>query len=212
MEDYTKVVWQQLWRSIDHRRNGDWDSCFEDLQKRYAEPQRHYHIWQHIKQCLVEWESVRYVVINPEAIAAAIFYHDAVYDPKASGNEALSAELFAKDARRAHLTDFFIWKVTRLILATKHIEIPSEEDAHFMIDIDLSILGQEETYFDEYERQIRQEYVYVPSVSFAMGRSGILNRFRAHEYIYLTPYFRRKYEESARRNIDRSLERLASMM
>jgi predicted metal-dependent HD superfamily phosphohydrolase len=61
-------------------------------------------------------------------------------------------------------------RVCRLILATKTHESDGQAEQALMLDVDLSILGSEPIHFSEYERQIRQEYSWVPlEVSFPNG-------------------------------------------
>jgi predicted metal-dependent HD superfamily phosphohydrolase len=101
-----------------------------------------------------------------------------------------------------------IKQVEELILATKHVAPPATPDAQFLVDIDLSILGQRPSAFDEFERAIREEYRHVDEPSFRAGRSEILRRFLDRPFIYFTHVFRRRYEQQARSNLNRSLERL----
>src|SRR5439155_17414596 len=77
-----------------------------------------------------------------------------------------------------------------------------------LIDVDLSIFGQPESRFEEYERQIREEYAWVPATIFAAKRAEILRRFLARERIYSTNFFQQKLERRARENIQGSLRRL----
>ena len=79
-----------------------------------------------------------------------------------------------------------------------------------MTDIDLSILGREVKRFDEYEHQIRQEYAWVPELTFIEGRFAVLKKFLERESIYATDFFRQKYEAQARANMTRALRRLSS--
>jgi predicted metal-dependent HD superfamily phosphohydrolase len=48
--------------------------------------------------------------------------------------------------------------VRDLILATRHDVSPPGGDAALLVDVDLAILGSPAERFDEYERQVRQEY------------------------------------------------------
>src|SRR5438270_618282 len=70
--------------------------------------------------------------------------------------------------------------VSRLVLATKS-HVSTEVNAAVLIDVDLSILGQSEARFKEYERQIREEYSWVPETIFAAKRAEILEGFLTRE-------------------------------
>ena len=63
---------------------------YERITAMYAEPHRHYHNRQHIADCLTEFDHVREVAVEPDAVEFAIWFHDALYDPCAGDNEALS--------------------------------------------------------------------------------------------------------------------------
>jgi len=65
----------------------------------------------------------------------------------------------------------------------------------------LSILGQPDARFREYEAQIRREYEWVAGASFVARRAEILERFLARERIYTTDPFFSKYERQARTNL-----------
>ena len=76
------------------------------------------------------------------------------------------------------------------------------------MDVDLAILGAAESRFDEYERQVREEYAWVPENRFQSGRRSVLESFAGRESIYRTEPFRVRFETRARENIARSLARL----
>jgi predicted metal-dependent HD superfamily phosphohydrolase len=199
-------TWLALWGRLGV--NGDPFPVYEDLLSRYAEPERAYHNLSHIEQCLTEFGEFSEPASNRDAIEFALWFHDAVYDTRAKDNEERSASLAREVA--ASLPDSFGDLTTRLILATKHSALPNTVDEQIIVDIDLSILGQNRTRFDEYERQIRAEYSWVPADAFAQGRSAILSTFLARARIYSTEILRGKYETCARENLTRSIARLGS--
>ena len=108
--------------------------------------------------------------------------------------------------------DKIIDRVIRLILTTKHREadLIQRNDEMYIIDVDLSILGKPREEFDEYERNIRKEYEWVSDEQFKENRSAILKRFIARPSIYYTDFFREKYEEQAKSNLERSLIQLST--
>ena len=96
-------------------------------------------------------------------------------------------------------------------MATKRHEAEPDSDEAVVVDVDLSILGQGEKRFAEYEEQIRQEYEWVPATVFVSKRTEILEIFLARKHIFHTELFREKYERSARRNLEASLTKLKSL-
>lgn len=95
-----------------------------------------------------------------------------------------------------------------MILATRHSSKPVTPDEALLLDIDLSILGSDETTFDEYDRSILAEYQWVPGQSYLQAREEVLASFVNRESLFHTAPFRRRCEESARKNIERAFERL----
>jgi predicted metal-dependent HD superfamily phosphohydrolase len=179
--------------------------AFDELRWRYSEPRRAYHTLEHLRECFAWFDQVHDRVRAPGEVALALFYHDAIYDPRAADNEAKSAALAAKVlARRAAIAQ----RVSALILTTRHDAPAQDGDAQTLVDIDLSILGAPAPRFDEYERQVRAEYAHVADDAFREGRADILRAFLARPALYGTAYFHDRLEAPARANLRRSLEAL----
>nr|QQZ48661.1 hypothetical protein JKL49_14175 [Phenylobacterium glaciei] len=71
-----------------------------DLEAAYAQPHRRYHTRTHIEQCLALLDQVPDLMDSErQVLTYAIWWHDAVYDPTASDNEAKSAEMAKRDLR-----------------------------------------------------------------------------------------------------------------
>jgi predicted metal-dependent HD superfamily phosphohydrolase len=171
--------WNALWRMVGARAEPSlW---YGQLMDRYSQPHRHYHTARHIADCLAEFDPARSLAQNPVVVELAIWFHDAIYDPRAADNEEQSASLAAQCLSamevpgndRAGLTD----SVAHLVLATKHHDGSLQPDAPLVVDIDLSILGQPPARFMEYDTQIRMEYAWVPEKIFCEKRAEILERF-----------------------------------
>ena len=206
MTNHNEQCWTSLWERIGAQGNAH--EVYNDLVARYSEPCRVYHTLVHIRHCLDEFEQVRHLATNPDTVELALWYHDAIYNTKAKDSEERSAVFAVEVVRNASLPDKLGQSVANLIMATKHSESPTDPDVQLLVDIDLSILGQSEEKFDEYELQVRKEYEWVSEGAFVTGRSAILKSFLNRPTIYSTQFFRNKYEAQARRNIDRSLSRL----
>ncbi|MGC3959101.1 MAG: N-methyl-D-aspartate receptor NMDAR2C subunit [Verrucomicrobiota bacterium] len=154
MTEWQPERWQRLWQSIGASGPGsDW---YETLRGAYAEPQRHYHNHWHIADCLTEFEAVRHLAKQPDAVELAIWFHDAVYDSKAADNEEQSAAL-ATHCLTAAQCRGLSGVVAELVLVTKTHQVVVGTDAALLVDVDLSVLGQDEARFAEYETQIRAE-------------------------------------------------------
>jgi predicted metal-dependent HD superfamily phosphohydrolase len=202
------------WLALLHTAGAVWDASgwFDRLAKAYSEPQRHYHNHQHIAECLAEFDEARHLAQQPAAVELALWFHDAVYDPKAGDNEEQSAALAKRCLGECGITSPLGETVARLVMVTKHHDMGTDADAAVMVDVDLSILGRDEKRFFEYEEQIRREYAWVPAAVFGPKRAEILQGFLARKRIFITDWFRDKYEQHARRNLEASIHRLVRLM
>lgn len=182
-------------------------STFDSLCRAYAEPQRHYHTLQHLRECLAQAGEIERLAERPGEVLLALWFHDAVYDTHARGNEAASAE-WARDTVAAAGSREAGDRVHALIMATEHHAVPSTRDAKVMVDVDLSILGADAARFDEYERQVREEYRHVPELLLRAKRRSVLQGFLARPRLYNTEAYVDRLEARARENLRRSIERL----
>ena len=202
---------QAKWNDLHKRINakGNSEKAYAELLNLYGESHRAYHNIVHIAHALGEFNNAKHLMDNPEAVETALWYHDAIYDTHSKDNEEKSAQLAAKRLSEAGLTDSFVEDVNKLILATKHKEIPKEKDARYAVDIDLVALGKPEREFDEYGKDIREEYNWVSEEQFKQERSTILKSFLKRQSVYLTDFFKEKYEAKAIKNLERALEKYA---
>jgi predicted metal-dependent HD superfamily phosphohydrolase len=198
--------WRALWNELEAW--GDPAPWHERLVAAYCEPARHYHNLQHLAECLAELEAARTMAQSPALVAAALWFHDAVYDPRSSQNEEASAALAIDCLEEADVLPEPCEIVRRLILCTKTHEPADIPDAALLIDIDLAILGQLAPRFLEYEAAIRAEYAWVPDATFAEKRAEILTKFLQRPSIYGSDRFRARYESAARANLAAAIARL----
>ena len=166
----------------------------EELLARYREPHRHYHTVQHLAECLEKFDDLRDLAAHPEDVELAIWFHDAIYDPRRDDNESRSAEW-----ARAAVGE----RVAGLVVATRHDAVPPDVDAEVLVDVDLWILGAPQARFDQYQRQVRAEYAWLPEPVYRRRRREILDGFLARPAIYNTQRFIERYEVQARRNLAR---------
>ncbi len=208
MKRANSIRWAKLWRAL--AATGDPAPVYHELTHAYAEPHRTYHNLRHIGACLEEFDTARSLADQPEAVEAAIWYHDVIYDPSAATNESESAGLAARDLTAAGVARETIELVRTLILET-HTHAPEPNtDASLLIDVDLAIFGRTAAEFDEYERAIREEFFWVEPDVYAAKRTEVLSRFVSRPFVYSTDFFRLRYEQSARENLARSIRRLAA--
>jgi predicted metal-dependent HD superfamily phosphohydrolase len=195
----------RLWSRLGATGRGD--PAFDRLEAGYGEPHRVYHTAEHIRDCLERLDESTDEPTDPP-LEAALWFHDAVYDPHRDDNEAASAALAEQLLTQAAVPATMLTDIQRLILLTRHLDTTSDAAGRLMCDVDLSILGRSPAEFEEFERRIRAEYAWVPENHYRKGRSRILAGFLARPALYQTPYFRNRYEESARLNLQGLLARL----
>src|SRR3954466_1141667 len=66
---------------------------FDILAAAYSAPARHYHNLEHLAEMFGVADRLALETDDPGAVRLAVWFHDAVYDPRANDNEARSAEL-----------------------------------------------------------------------------------------------------------------------
>jgi len=199
--------WQELWRRLGARGQGD--AAYDAVIGHYGDPARAYHTVRHLGECLTHFDEVRRRVRRPDEVEAALWFHDAIYDPHAADNEERSADLADRLLGPAGVRTEHLAEIRRLVLATGHRGAPDpQDDTSVVTDIDLTILGAERSRFDEYEADIRREYAFVPDDQFRRRRREILESFLARPAIYATPWFRERFEAPARENLHRSIAAL----
>lgn len=195
--------WQRTWPALAGVLDGT--ALRDQLLARHAEPQRHYHTLQHLRECLALFDEVRALAEHPAEVEMALWFHDAIYEVKGSGNEERSAAWAFEALVAAGVGAGPAALVRDLVLVTRHSGSPVSVDEQVLVDIDLSILGADTPRFDEYERQIRAEYSHVPGFLFRRKRKQILQSFLDRPAIYSTAVLRDRLEARARENLRRAI-------
>ena len=189
------------------------DTLKDRLAAAYGDGARHYHTLGHVHALLALATQHRALLSDVEAVEAAIWFHDAVYDSRAKDNEARSADL-ARESLAGRADAARIERIAAMIEATAVHQVPpladaaALRDASLFLDMDLSILGATPDAFDAYEQAVRREYGWVDEADWRTGRAAVLRHFLDRRHIFHTDEFRERYEGQARRNIARSLEAL----
>ena len=167
----------------------------------YAQPQRRYHTQQHLSECLALWEALRSHAEYPGEVGLALWFHDAVYEVKASDNELRSADWARQALLAAGAEAAMAQRVHALVMATCHAAPTATADEALLVDIDLAILGADAARFAEYERQVRDEYAWVPGFLYRRKRREVMRGFAQRQPLYLTSAVRDCLEAQARRNL-----------
>lgn len=189
----------------------------EDLLRRWREPHRRYHGDTHLAEVLAGVDTLaRAEGLRAGAYAVAVlgaWFHDAVYavgTPET--NERRSADLAAEALAALGATTALTDRVVTLVLDTAGHDLDGRvrDPARVVLhDADLWVLSAPVARFDEYCRQVREEYSHVPAASYARARSEVLRPLLGREHVYRTRHARGAWEPAARENLARELTRLA---
>ena len=191
------------WRAV----GANYDNASAWLADRYTEHHRAYHDAEHIAECLAWFDRVRDLAERPAELQVALFFHDAIYEPLASDNEARSAEELGRLARAVGVPTEAVERIAGLIESTATHEATSV-DAALLSDIDLAILGLSPARYARYEREVQREYAALDETSYRVGRARVLRGFLERVEISRTPRLAARLEAQARDNSSSALSAL----
>ena len=101
--------WLRMWRGLG--AHGDGADAFDELRRRYRESHRSYHTLQHLAECLACFDGVRELATNAAEVEAALWFHDAIHDPRRDDNEARRAGLARARLGAARVRAARVWEV-----------------------------------------------------------------------------------------------------
>lgn len=199
--------WQRLmgaWGFADSRNE------FTRLCQHYGEKGRAYHNGSHINACLHHLDQCAGQVEALREVELALWYHDAIYKPFKSDNEARSAEWAAGFLQQQGAAAGAVSRVQQLIMATLHNAPAASHDEAVLVDIDLAILGAEPDVYALFESGVREEYRRVPNFIYRSKRAEILEGFLQRERIYISGIFPLERDGQARANLSQAIAKLRS--
>lgn len=195
-----------------------WRAETEFLLARWSEPARRYHTVRHLAEVLGAVDELAGAgSCSPSEAGTArlaAWYHDVVYDPRAAAgsNEHRSAAIARDRLHRLGAAGDVVEAVERLVLMTLAHDTADQGATGalaVMHDADLWVLAAPAGRFDQYCHQVRQEYAHVPPERYARARTEVLERLVAGP-VYRTRHGAAEWEDRARANVARELERLAA--
>lgn len=151
----------------------------------------------------------RHAADDLAAVVAAAFFHDAVYDPAQSDNEARSAELAERALAEIGWPAERRSKVVAMVAATAGHDIAGlDRDARTLVAADLAVLATEPSQYADYVRAVRREYAHVDDVAWRAGRSAVLAALLARDHLFPPELELSAWERRARANITAELASL----
>lgn len=197
---------RQTWR---HVAGPHHEHVVDALLERHREVHRHYHTATHVMwvcRHVVELASKHPVPDVHAALAAALF-HDAVYQPTSSTNEADSAALAVRHLHDIGWADDRVAAVDALIMATAD-HLPADTGQEVLLDADLAILGAQAGHYQAYATGVRAEYAHIDDQAWQRGRASVLQHFLERPNIYCTTTMQQSSEHRARANMSAELASL----
>ena len=205
-----RVAWQQHVGMS--RQADDW---YESVVTRHREAHRHYHDLRHVRWVV---RHVRELAADRAggglddvgAVVVAAFFHDIVYDPKASDNERVSAELAAEALGELRWSGERIDRVSAMISGTAHhrVDDTTSVDTAVLYAADLGVLAADPAGYSDYVRNVRREYGHLTDAAWAHGRADILRSFLDRAAIYAPVLGLGAWELRARGNLTAELDAL----
>jgi len=186
-----------------------------DLLRRMGSPERHYHGLDHLAALWIRHK--RYGVGTPfvsrrlsRLIACAILFHDAVYDPTRTDNEQRSAALWEKSAPMGLSRRDVDWVANTIRATADHlapypVRTLRQRARRWLLDLDLTPLGDEPGTFDRNTRALRAEYRHLAEPEWRHQRTAFLRKVQNARGLYHSHPIAAAFAPRARRNLSRAV-------
>ncbi|XP_055706789.1 uncharacterized protein LOC129803932 [Phlebotomus papatasi] len=199
---------ENLWFEVCSRQKIDQNVSQEWLGKilnNYSQDERVYH---NQNMFLQKEKYLRERKVNDCVILAAIFQYY-IFDPK-KDSQVENCQAFRDFLAAAKVDNDNLEKYVTKLLGENNAEDMEgfQDDAQFLQDLDLAILGGTPEEYKNYTELLQKEYKYLNTEAYKSTRLKILKTFLTIPNIYSTNFFRERLEESARRNIRKEIEEL----
>ncbi len=184
------------------------DKLWIEIEKKHGETHRAYHTLQHLESLYKELEEVKDSIDDWAVVLFSLFYHDIIYNPLKSNNEAKSAGLAANRLTEIGVLDTQVIKCVAIINATRTHDRSDNNDINLFTDADISILGASWEVYHAYSKHVRSEYSIYPDFMCNKGRKKVLQHFLGMDNVYKTTHFLDKYEVTCKVNLKKELDSL----
>ncbi|XP_043251507.1 uncharacterized protein LOC122396857 [Colletes gigas] len=193
------------------------DTWFTKLQEAYSEEKRTYHNLDSLREKLNCYYEIKDKLKNPQAVLLALFFQNFEYGSKALDGENKNLEHFNAFAEEAEISPDAQLRVCKLLdvaainstAAHKIRNAFGEGDCHYLLDLNMAVLGSSSESYAEYREKIRGEYSFLSEPMYTALRLKVLQNFVQIPNIFATKEFRTKYEKQARLNIQAEVELLS---
>lgn len=192
-----------------HELGGTDGAAIDEVLARHREPHRRYHTAVHVMWVLRHVDDLLPATgVDAPVVRAAALFHDVVYDPRSSTNEADSAALAQAALAPLGWSGARLDRVGELIDGTATHDpavAATQPDAAVLFDADLAILGSAPAEYQAYVTGVRTEYDHVDEPAWRVGRAAVLRHFLERDPIFATSTMRAARERRARANLSAEL-------
>jgi len=178
-------------------------------------PRRHYHGLEHLA---VLWTRHRrygggtpfVAPLASRLIACTIAFHDAIYDATRRDNEHRSALLWRRHAPADLSAADIDWVAATIEATADHLAVhdaatPPARLRLWLLDLDLTPLGEPADSFDRSTRRLRAEFSHLPEAVWQRNRMAFLGKLQEAPALFRSAPLAMTFEQQARRNIARAL-------
>jgi predicted metal-dependent HD superfamily phosphohydrolase len=183
--------------------------------RQMATSRRHYHGLLHLstlwtRHCRFGGGTPFLAPAATRLIACAITFHDAVYDARRRDNEHRSALLWRRYAPDDLSPADVNWVAGTIEATADHLawHDASTQRARlrlWLLDLDLTPLGEQPELFARNTRRLRAEYRHLAEADWQGGRLAFLRKLQAAPALFRSAPLAAAFEQQARRNIAREL-------
>ena len=193
------------------------DAWFDTLIGRHRAPTRHYHDVRHVRWVVHHTRELAQSADPPvigdelDAVVAAAFFHDAVYDAMRSDNESSSARLAERALHEIGWTASVTERVAHMIEATAGHDLDEAADlaTAVLVAADLAVLASEPARYGDYTRAVRHEYAHLDDETWRRGRAAFIRTTLDRTSVFPSSLALTAWERRARANLKAELAALA---
>eukprot|EP00545_Synedropsis_sp_CCMP1620_P003029 CAMPEP_0119021430 /NCGR_PEP_ID=MMETSP1176-20130426/25982_1 /TAXON_ID=265551 /ORGANISM="Synedropsis recta cf, Strain CCMP1620" /LENGTH=278 /DNA_ID=CAMNT_0006976039 /DNA_START=24 /DNA_END=860 /DNA_ORIENTATION=- len=201
--------------AINTKQASRWWDRIVDL---HSAPDRAYHTLAHLHEMIGYFELFASSQSSDDdelttIMVLSVLFHDAVYDARSATNEEDSAKLLQEFCRDMGSVDEKLEeRIVQYILATKSHKLPeagnNDPNLALFLDIDMAVLGKEDSAYLHYASLIRKEYGFVDRDVYCQKRADILETFLEEPNIFASAIMQEALEQQARDNLCKEIRLL----
>ena len=189
----------------------DLEKCFSIVTEHYSNSFRHYHNLKHIENLITQIETLSLSAYDNAILINVALFHDVIYKAVRKDNELKSAEFAAYWLSKLNMRTAELEIICDIIRSTNTHQ-SSDLLTQLFLDIDLSILGENEENYQKYLVKIRKEHISIPNYLYKIGRKRFLKNMLSRKAIFSTYEYFETFENQARKNLSNELNVLKKQL